>query len=97
MKEETTIQVFGREMKVELEGLTPMEVAALAEQVSEKMREMQTLSGTADSSKLAMLACLHFAADLSSARDQLEAVRQVDERRLDAMVESLRVALRDHV
>lgn len=91
--EETVIQIFGREMKVEFEGLTPMEVASLAGQVTEKMREMQQVSGTADSSKLAMLACLHFAAELRLLKEQTTGVERVDERKLDHLIDDLKEAL----
>ena len=91
--EETVIQIFGREMKVEIEGLTPMEVSALAGQVTDKMKEVQQLSGTADSSKLAMLACLHFAAELSQLQERSASSAQIDEKRLDGVLDSLKHAL----
>jgi cell division protein ZapA (FtsZ GTPase activity inhibitor) len=92
--EETVIQIFGREMKVELEGLTPIEVAALADVVTEKMREVQQVSGTADSSKLAMLACLHFAAELQQLKDQTANASHVDDRKIDGLIDELREAVR---
>ena len=92
--EETVIQIFGREMKVELEGLTPIEVAALADLVTEKMKEVQQVSGTADSSKLAMLAYLHFVAELQQLKDQDAHASNVDDRRLETLIDELREATR---
>ena len=91
--EETVIQIFGREMKVEIEGLTPIEVAGVAQQVTEKMQEIQKHSGVADSSKLAMLACLHFAVELQQVRERLANVQRVDERKIDTMIRTLQESL----
>jgi len=92
--DEATIQIFGREMRVSLEGLTPMEVSALADQVTEKMKEIQQHSGTADSSKLAMLACLHYAADLQQLRDRVDSGEEVGGKRIDDLIEKLESSLK---
>lgn len=90
---ETDIQIYGRPMKVELEGFTPMEVSALARKVTERMEELHKMTKIVDSSKLALITCLELMAELDKLQNENSSLKHVDERRLDAMVETLQSAL----
>lgn len=91
MNEKVDIQVFRRRLTVEMEGLTPLEIKALATKVDDKMNEISHQNkGVADSSLLAILTSLHFAADL----EKTHAARETEQIALEKKVEELTLALR---
>lgn len=91
MNEKVDIQIFRRRLTIEMEGLTPLEIKALATRVDEKMQELHEHNrGVADSSLLAILTALHFAADLEKLQDG----RQTEQLALEKKVEELTLALR---
>src|SRR5262249_44559430 len=91
MNEKVDIQVFRRRFTIEMEGLTPLEIKALAMKVDEKMNEIHHQNkGVADSSMLAILTALHFASDL----DKAQAGRQTEQMALEKKVEELTTTLR---
>lgn len=94
MNEKVDIEIFRRRLTVEMEGLTPMEISALAQKVDERMREISDQNNKiADSSKLAILAALHFAAELQAAKDSQSTHNAALERRVEEMNLALRTAL----
>jgi len=91
MNEKVEIEVFRRRLTIEVEGLNPLEINALAQKVHDRMSEISHQNkDIADSSKLAILAALHFAADLQQTRD----ARSTEQAALERKVEELSVALR---
>ena len=69
MNEKVEVQIGARHLVVEMPDLLPTEIGALAQKVSERMGELQQHNLTiADTSKLALLAALSFAADLERER-----------------------------
>ena len=94
MNEKVDIQVFRRKLTVEMEGLPPMEISALAQKVHDKMSEISEQNkGIADSSLLAILASLHFAADLEKGAQSREVAQMAIERKVEEMTIALRAAL----
>lgn len=93
MRDKVEIEVFGRKHVVEMEGLTALEISAVAKTVSELMAEIAAESKIVDSSKLAVLTALQLAADKARLREQLEAAGGVEERKLDGMILALQSAL----
>jgi cell division protein ZapA (FtsZ GTPase activity inhibitor) len=94
MNEKVDIQVFRRRLTVEMEGLTPLEIGALAEKVHQKMTEISEHNNKiADSSILAILAALHFAADLEALRAKTATEHSAFERKVEELSVSLRAAL----
>lgn len=94
MNEKVDIEIFHRRLSVEIEGLTPLEISTLAKQVSDKMAEIAAQNKTiADSSKLAILTALEFAAQLSKAQDANDTARKVIDSRLEHMAQLLKTAL----
>ena len=94
MNEKVDIEIFRRRLTVEMEGLTPMEISALAQKVHDKMTEISEQNNKiADSSKLAILAALHFAAELQASKDAQSTQGMALERRVEELNQSLRAAL----
>ena len=94
MNEKVDIEIFRRKLTVEMEGMTPIEINSLAQRVSEKMTEIAEHNNKiADSSKLAILTALAFAAELSKVRENVDTERLVLERKLEELGLALQTAL----
>ena len=92
MNEKVDVRIGNRTLVVEMEGLMPMEINALAQKVSERMSELQTQnSKVADTSKIALLVALSFAADYERERSAHERTRSM----LDASAQRLSQSLRE--
>src|SRR4051794_23859433 len=91
MNEKVDIQVFRRKLTITIDGLTPLEIKALATRVDDKMQELhQHNTHIADSSTLAIITAMHFAADL----DKVQDARQTEQMVLEKKVEELTLILR---
>ena len=94
MNEKVEIQVGSRRLVVEMEGLTPIEINALGQKVSERMTELQGQNKTvADTSKIALLVALSFAADLDKEVRAHDMTRRMLENNVENMSQSLRESL----
>lgn len=93
LNERVDVEIYGRKLTVEMEGLTQLEVHSLAQLVSDKMADIARESKIVDSSKLAILTALEVAAENQKLRDQLENLRVVEERKIDSMVLALEQVL----
>ena|SRR5687767_2762937 len=93
LNERVDVEIYGRKLTVEMEGLTQLEVHSLAQLVSDKMADIAKDSKIVDSSKLAILTALEVAAENQKLRDQLENLRVVEERKIDSMVLALEQVL----
>lgn len=94
MNDKVDIEIFRRRLTVDMEGLTPMEISAIAQKVDERMREIsEQNSKIADSSKLAILSALHFAAELQQVRDARSTENAALERKIEELNHVLRSAL----
>ena len=94
MNEKVDIQIGTRRLVVEMEGLTPIEISALAQKVSERLVEMQSHnSNVADTSKIALLVALSFAAELSKERSAHDLTRRLLENKAESLSQSLRESL----
>ncbi|OGS01447.1 MAG: hypothetical protein A3G41_01205 [Elusimicrobia bacterium RIFCSPLOWO2_12_FULL_59_9] len=93
MNEKVTIDIRGRQLTIDAEGLTPLEVNALADYVSERIQQVQHAHpATADTSKLALLAALDLADELFRLRKQFDSEKELSEQKVDDMIASLRSA-----
>lgn len=92
MKDKVVLQIYGREFEVEAEGLSPLELYALAEEITAKMKELSAQSKIADSSKLAILTALNYAEELSRLRKQVEGSQETDHRKVEEMILTLQEA-----
>jgi len=94
MNERVEIQIGTRRLVVDMEGLTPIEINALAQKVSDRMAELLGQNKTvADTSKIALLAALSFAAELDKERSAHDTTRRVLENKAAELSQSLRDSL----
>jgi cell division protein ZapA (FtsZ GTPase activity inhibitor) len=92
MNEKVEVLIGTRRLTVEMEGLIPMEINALAQKVTERMTDIQAQNNkVADSSKIALLVALSFAADYERERSAHERTKNM----LDSSAEKLSKSLRD--
>ena len=95
MNEKVEVQIGTRRLVVEMEGWTPIEINALAQKVSERLVQMQSHnSSVADTSKIALLVALSFAAELDRERSAHDLTRRLLENKAEALSESLRDSLK---
>ncbi|MBI4060189.1 MAG: cell division protein ZapA [Elusimicrobia bacterium] len=95
MNEKVEVQIGTRRLVVEMEGLTPIEISALAQKVSERVGELQSQNNSvADTSKIALLVALSFAAELDKERSTHDLTRRLLENKAESLSQSLRESLR---
>lgn len=94
MNEKVEVVIGTRRLVVEMEGLTPIEINALAQKVAERVTDLQRQnSGVADTSKIALLVALSFAAELDKERQAHDMTRRVLENKAESLSQSLRESL----
>ena len=94
MNEKVEVQIGTRRLVVEMEGLTPIEINALAQKVSERMTELLGQNkSVADTSKIALLVALSFAAELEKERAAHAMTRRLHENKVEELSQSLRDSL----
>ncbi len=95
MNEMIEVQIGTRRLVVEMENLTPIEINALAQKVSERLGEIQSQNEkVADTSKIALLVCLSFAAELDKERSAHELTRRLLENKAESLSQCLRESLK---
>jgi cell division protein ZapA (FtsZ GTPase activity inhibitor) len=94
VNEKVEVQIGSRRLVVEMEGLTPIEINALAQKVSERMADLHAQnSKVADTSKIALLVALALAAELEKERAAHRTTQQLLENKADQLSRSLRESL----
>lgn len=93
INEKVEIEVYGRKLNIEIEGLTQLEIHSMAQELTEKMEKIAHESEIVDSSKLAILTALETLAEMSRVRAQHEAYRNAQERVLDQLILQLENSL----
>lgn len=93
LNEKVDIEIRRYKLTVEMEGLTQLEVNALAQVVSDKMAEIEKDSNVVDTYKLALLASLELAGELMRLKTQQDNQRMVEDRKLDEMLVTLQNAV----
>lgn len=89
-------KVRGRVIKFPaVDGLTPIELGAIVNQVEEKLDRIEEKLNIVDSSKLAILAAFDFAVELYNLRQRSETNREADSKKIDEMVSRLEKTLED--
>ena len=95
MNEKVEVQIGTRRLVVEMEGLTPIEINALAQKVSERVVDLQSQNNkVADTSKIALLVALSFAAELDKERQGHDLTRRLLDNKAESLSESLRDSLK---
>lgn len=94
MNEKVDIEICRRKLTVEMEGMTPIEINVLAQKVGERMEEVSAQNPKiADSSKLAILAALSFAVELSRLHEARDTETRAMEHKVEELCLSLQTAL----
>ena len=94
MNEKVEVQIGMRRLVVDIEGLTPIEINALAQKVSERVAALQVQNkNVADTSKIALLVALSFAAELDKERSAHDLTRRLLENKAESLSQSLRESL----
>jgi cell division protein ZapA (FtsZ GTPase activity inhibitor) len=94
MNEKVEVMIGNRRLVVTNEGLTPIEISALAQRVSERLAELQSQNDKiADTSKIALLLALTYAAELDKERAAHDLTKRLLENKAEALSQSLRESL----
>ena len=93
INEKVEIDVYGRKLNIEIEGLTQLEIHSLAQELTDKMEKIAKESEIVDSSKLAILTALETLAEMARLRSQQEVHRNAQERAMDHMILQLESSL----
>lgn len=94
MNEKVDIEISRRRLTVEMEGLTQLEIISLGQMVDAKIEEVKRANDkVADTSKLAILAALELAAELTRLKDTHETTKRVTEMKVAELTHELRGAL----
>ncbi|MCM2267981.1 MAG: cell division protein ZapA [Elusimicrobiales bacterium] len=88
------VKVRGRMIKFPaVDGLTPIELGSIVNQVEEKLAQIEDKLNVVDSSKLAILAAFDFAVELYNLRQRSETNREADSKKIEEMVGRLEKTL----
>jgi cell division protein ZapA len=94
MNEKLRVKIFGRDYELDPGGLTPLEANQLAASVDAKMREIADKFHIVDTQKIAVLAALNLALDLSQQKNVSRGLAPEDELVVKNMISSLEKALK---
>ena len=90
---ETQVTIKGRSLTLSVDGLGPLEITTIANQVVKKIEEIEEKTQIPDTSKLALLAAFDFATDLYNLKQKSETSREADLRKIEELVEKLESSL----
>ncbi len=94
MNEKVEVMIGNRRLVVTNEGLTPIEMSSLAQRVSERLADLQSQNDKiADTSKIALLLALTYAAELDKERSAHDLTKRLLENKAEALSQSLRESL----
>ena len=94
VNEKVRVQIYGKEYEMDPGGLTPLEASQLASYVDAKMREIADKLRVVDTQKIAVLAALNIAFELSQQNSKKEHLSEEDEVRLKGMIATLDKAIK---
>ncbi len=92
--EKIRVNIFGREYEMDPGGLTPLEANQLAAYVDQKMREISEHLRIVDTQKIAVLAALNIAFDLTQKGESEKSLGKEEEKKLQTMLSALEKALK---
>jgi cell division protein ZapA len=79
MKQSVRVQIFNQSYTLLADG-DPTEVATVAQEIDELMASIASRAGTGDTTRVAVLACLHLADKLRSTEAQLRTIESKSSR-----------------
>ncbi len=83
--ESVSVNIYGREYEVDPGGLTPLEASQLAAYVDSKMREIADKLHLVDTQKIAVLAALNIAFELSHHPANSQNLGPDDEKKIEEL------------
>ena len=86
---EIQVKIKGRSLTLSVDGLGPLEISAIADQVGRKIDEIEEKTKIPDNSKLALMAAFDFATELYNLKQKSETKKEADSRKIDELVEKL--------
>ncbi|MFH2204690.1 MAG: cell division protein ZapA [Elusimicrobiota bacterium] len=86
LNDKIEIEIYNRKFTVEMEGLSPLEVGAIARLVDERMREIAKESKIVDSSKLAILTAMEIAAEYQKLKSRMEDFDKIEGDKVASMI-----------
>ena len=90
---EFVVKIRGRVIAMSVDGMTELEITAIAEQVEKKMAAIEELTNTVDTSKLAVMAAMEFAIELHNLKQKSETTTEADSRKIEDLVTKLESAM----
>jgi cell division protein ZapA len=87
-KQPVRVQIFNQSYTLLADG-DPREVQNLAQEIDELMASISERSSSVDSTRVAVLACLHLADKLRESQKQLQSFESQSERLSDLLEEAL--------
>lgn len=90
---ETQVNIKGRVLTLSVDGLGPLEIAAIAGQVEKKINDIEEATQIPDNSKLALMAAFGFATELYNLKQRSEDSSEADSRKIEELVGKLESAL----
>lgn len=97
LAEKILIMIYNREYEIDAGGLTPLEASALAQYVTDKMKEIAEQTNIVDTSRLAVLAALNISDELFRLHQSRHKVDGSLDKRTDELVALLDTAIKDTV
>lgn len=95
LAEKIRILIYNREYEIDAGSLTPLEASALAQYVTDKMKEIETQTKIVDTSRLAVLAALNITDELFRLKASRSHVNGSLDKKTDELVALLDSALTD--
>jgi cell division protein ZapA len=87
------VKIFGREYELDPGSLTPLEASQLAAYVDQKMREISEKLRLVDTQKIAVLAALNIAFEMSQPSGEPPSLTEEDQKRIDTLLADIDKAL----
>ncbi|MBI5243189.1 MAG: hypothetical protein HY922_05805 [Elusimicrobia bacterium] len=92
--ERVVIKILGRELEVEIDGLTPLEVPLISKYIDDKARELSREHKIVDTMRLQIYLIAELATEIHLLNAKFENLDRAEEKRLEGMITSLQSALR---
>ena len=83
---EVPVTIKGRTITPSVDGLGPLEVTTIANQVEKRIDEIEARTGIPDSGKLALLAAFGFATELYNLKQKHKDTKEADTRKIDELI-----------
>ena len=93
MNEKINIEVRKRKLTVEMDGYTPLQIVGFAQEVEDRMIELEEKLQIYDTQKLGILIAMDYAAEISRLKEAQDTDARVVEHKLQEMTLSLQTAL----